>query len=53
MTATEIKTKREKLGLSQYQLAAKLRVTVYAVSAWEQGKRNISEPTAKLLRGLR
>lgn len=37
MTPEEIRTLREKLGLTQAQLASKLEVAVTTVSRWENG----------------
>ena len=44
----EIKQLREKLGLTQEQLAHKLGVTVKTVNRWERGKSKPS-PMAKML----
>lgn len=43
MTAEELKEFREKLGLSQEQLAAHLKVARNTVNRWERKKRQIPE----------
>lgn len=37
MTPTELRTRRQALGLSQHKLARALGVTAKTVAAWEQG----------------
>lgn len=53
MSATEVKRIRQKLGLTQEGLAAKLGVTQTAVSYWEDGKRKPRGPAAIMLNALR
>lgn len=43
---------REKLGITQRELAEKLGITVHAVRKWEQGKRQIKGAALKLLQEL-
>ena len=43
MTGEQLKEIREKLGLSQTELAERLRVARNTVWRWEQGKRHIPE----------
>jgi DNA-binding transcriptional regulator YiaG len=50
MTAEEIRTARESLGLSQSQAARMVGVTKRCWQYYEAGKRNIPEPVARLLR---
>ena len=45
----EIKQLREKLGLTQEQLAHKLGVTVKTVNRWERGKAKPSPMARRLL----
>lgn len=52
MNSNELKQIRLKLNLTQAQLADLLGVSLSAVRSWEQGQRNISEPTARLAAGL-
>lgn len=49
MNALEVKEFREKHKLSQSQLAEYLKTSVRAVQSWEQGVRNITESSVKLL----
>lgn len=50
MTPEEVRQLRQKLGLTQAELAYKLGVTVTCVANWEAGRRKIAEPAARLLR---
>lgn len=43
MTKDELKARREKFGLTQEQLAKKLKVASNTVSRWELGTRKIPE----------
>jgi DNA-binding XRE family transcriptional regulator len=52
MTATEIKTARLRLNLSQPALAERLGCTTRAVQSWEQGTRNMPETCQRLLATL-
>ena len=49
MTEKELKRYREKLGLSQAELAAQLGVHPMTVSRWERGMVQVPEPAARLL----
>lgn len=57
MTGNELKQQRERLGLTQRELAAHLGVVVATVSMWESGAAPIPAHRARLialdLRGLR
>lgn len=53
MSASEVKKIRDRLGLTQEQLAQKLGVTQTAVSYWEDGKRKPRGPVVILLQSLR
>jgi DNA-binding transcriptional regulator YiaG len=48
-TPAQLKTLREALGYSQDKLADELWVSVRTVQDWEQGRRQIPGPVAKLL----
>jgi putative transcriptional regulator len=48
----EFRRLRQRLGLTQEQVAQRLGVTLGAVSRWEHGQRRISEPAARLLQLL-
>ena len=50
MNAYEIKKFRDEHNMSQSQLAELLGTSVRAVQSWEQGVRNISQSSAKLLK---
>ena len=47
--AKRILTLRDKLGISQRELAKKFGVSPGAVAHWEAGQRDISGPVEKLL----
>ena len=49
MTGKDIKTIRQKLLLLQTELADELGVSLSAVQLWEQGKRNISIKSQRLV----
>jgi transcriptional regulator with XRE-family HTH domain len=49
MTATELRIRRERLGLSQTELGRELGITQQAVSAWERGENAIPASIQKLL----
>ena len=49
MTGKDIKTIRQKLLLLQTELAYELGVSLSAVQLWEQGKRNISIKSQRLV----
>lgn len=53
MTAADIETFRNSLGMSQTDLAARIGVTPQAVCQWEAGKRKPSRPVLILLEQLR
>lgn len=53
MTPTELKALRQSLGLTQEQLATKLRVQRNTVNRWEMGIRAISPMAALLLSKLK
>lgn len=44
MTPEELRTRRERLGLSQSQLATALARPVDTIQNWEQGRRRIEAP---------
>ena len=44
MTAEEFRARRQKLGLSQSQLATALQRPVDTIQNWEQGRRRIEMP---------
>lgn len=50
MNAYEIKKFRDEHNMSQSRLAELLGTSVRAVQSWEQGVRNISQSSARLLR---
>lgn len=52
MTATDVKAIRERLGLTQEQLAERMGVTHAAICQWERGKRTPSGMAVQLLRTL-
>jgi transcriptional regulator with XRE-family HTH domain len=54
MTGAELKAARERLGLTQSQLASLMGASARTVGGWEQGERNgkpntIPEPVALLM----
>ena len=49
MTGKDIKTIRQKLLLLQTELADELGVSLSAVQLWEQGRRNISIKSQRLV----
>ena len=49
MTPSDIRATRETLGLSAQDFAALLGVTTRTVYRWEDGTREIPEPTVRLL----
>ncbi|WP_425163852.1 helix-turn-helix domain-containing protein [Candidatus Binatus sp.] len=49
MNAKELKRCREKLGLSQVELAKKVGVHPMTVSRWQRGMVPVPEPAARLL----
>jgi len=52
MPPDEFKRRREILGLSRKQMASVLGVSTETVYSWEHGRRNITNPTAILMRRL-
>jgi len=48
----DVKELREKLGLTQLQLAVKVGVAIATISRWEQGKRRPSPMAMAKLRRL-
>jgi DNA-binding transcriptional regulator YiaG len=52
MTGKEIKAIRERLGLTQTELADKLGITRNAVTLWEIGQRNPSSLAALAIKAL-
>lgn len=48
-TSIRLKRLREKLGLSQRELAKELGVTPGAVALWETGARSLSGPVTRLI----
>lgn len=53
MTAADIESFRNALGLSQTDLASRIGVTPQAVCQWEAGKRKPSRPVMILLEQMR
>jgi transcriptional regulator with XRE-family HTH domain len=49
MNALEVRKFREKFNLTQTQLAEYLGTSVRAIQSWEQGVRNITESSVKLI----
>jgi len=49
VTRQQFKQLRKALDLTQVQLAKEMGVTPTAVALWEQGKRSIRPPIARLL----
>jgi putative transcriptional regulator len=47
---TDVKTVREKIGLSQSEFARLMRVSIKTLQNWEQHRRNPTGPAAALLR---
>jgi len=52
MTAKQLKAIRQRLQLTQRELAAKLRVARNTIARWEMGAVPISGPAALLLKRL-
>lgn len=52
MTAEQFKETRDRLGLTQGQLAYKIGLSERAVRYYEQGGRGIPKPIAMLLEGF-
>jgi DNA-binding transcriptional regulator YiaG len=52
MTGAELKECRERLDLTQEQLAHEIGVHVMTVSRWERGTRKIQTPVEKLVREI-
>lgn len=52
MTATDVKAIRERLGLTQEELADRMGVTHAAICMWERGKRTPSGMAVHILRTL-
>jgi DNA-binding transcriptional regulator YiaG len=50
---TELRSIREKLGLTQTQLAEEIGVHRVTVAKWEAGDRSIPEPVARLVQRIR
>lgn len=50
MTAAEVRRIRERLGLTQAELAARIGVHTMTVSRWERGVVNVPEPVGRLIR---
>ena len=53
MTAEQVKQLRKQLDYTQAELATVLGVHKLTVSAWEMGRRNVSQPTEIALKSLR
>jgi transcriptional regulator with XRE-family HTH domain len=49
MKGKELRVIRKKLGWTQLEMAAALRVTANTVARWERDERTISELAAKLI----
>ena len=52
MKKDEIKTLRKRLGLTQKELAARVRVDAITVSRWERGEQRPSEQAERQLARL-
>ena len=52
MTPAELRTARERLGLSRAGLAQRLEVKTRTVKAWEVGERNVPAWHARMLQIL-
>lgn len=52
LTPEQIKAIRQRLGMTQVQLAAELQVTIDAIKHWETGRRRCTGPAEVLLRLL-
>ena len=52
MSGEELRECRERLGLTQEQLAKQMGVHVMTVSRWERGARKIQTPIEKLVREI-
>lgn len=52
LTAREVQRIRERLGLTQQQLADALGVSRESVNKWEAGTKRMSEPTSRLLKRM-
>jgi len=52
MTPKDLKRIRQKLGLTQEDLAERLGVTRITVGRWETGMRRITEPMARLIKRI-
>jgi len=48
-TSTDVKTIREKIGLSQQEFANLLRISKRTLEGWEQGHRKLTGPVRALL----
>lgn len=53
MTQTQFKKLRRKLGLTQQQLADKMRVNVSTVWRWENGKSNVPHLVAVIMEEMK
>jgi DNA-binding transcriptional regulator YiaG len=50
ITAEDIKKIKEKLSLTQKELATMLKVSVDTVNSWEQGRRNVGIKSGIVIR---
>jgi len=50
MTGAEFKSIRQRLRLTQFQMAVKLGLTIATISRWEHGHCAITEPRAMWIR---
>jgi len=53
MTAEELKKARNKLGLSQWELAVKLNMSQGTITNWERGYRDIPDIQAEKIKLLK
>jgi DNA-binding transcriptional regulator YiaG len=52
MTGKEVRTIRQRLGLTQLEFAAQVGVTRETIASWETGRHGIRESAARLMQLL-